>query len=106
MKARGFRALQAVTLCRPWRRPLFGRTPPFTETGLSGITVWTDDVYEVGALLNLDVLSPGAPNLSLTARVAMAERQPEGAPAVFLLGLVILRFREGAWEALEPLLAP
>lgn len=99
-----FRALLAPTLSRPWRRPLFGRPPPQLETVWSGVTVWADDAYDVGAMLSIDVLCKGGEALCFTARVAWVKPQPADAPALFQLGLEILRFEDGSWERLEPLL--
>ena len=96
----GFRELRAATLCRPWRRPLFGDSPWLQPT--VNVYVWTDDDYAPGDELSVDVFPGDGRTVEFLARVEWVD--VPGTPAAFRVGLKLAAKVAGQLEEIVPLL--
>jgi hypothetical protein len=95
---RKFHRARAAILVRP-AGPLARVAPRLVQDiSQGGLRAYTDDPHKVGARLELDLVFPDAGTATCLAEVVWAERQPEGAPARFEMGL---RFVEVEPEDLE-----
>ena len=80
------------------KAPIFFQTPrirdeqrPVLDVSLGGLRVYSDDPFEVGERLQLELLlPPNGQEVSALARVAWIKRLPDDAPAVFDVGFELL----------------
>ncbi len=74
------------------------------DLSLGGIRIYSDDAFEIGARIQLELLVPGEP-IPFHARVVWIEALPGGAPARYDVGLEFLELSDGAKVQLTSLLA-
>lgn len=80
------------------KAPIFFQTPrlrqeqrPVLDVSLGGLRVFSDDPFEVGERLQLELLlPPNGQEVSALARVAWIKRLPDDAPALFDVGFELL----------------
>lgn len=78
--------------------PIYFQTPrirdeqrPVLDVSLGGLRVFSDDPFEVGERIQLELLlPPNGREVSALTRVAWVKRLPEGSPAVYDIGFELL----------------
>ncbi len=78
--------------------PIYFQTPrlkdeqrPVLDISLGGLRVFSDDPFEVGERIQLELLlPPDGFEVSALTRVAWVKRLPEGSPAVYDIGFELL----------------
>lgn len=96
----GYRQLNAASMCRPHRAPWFGKTKWLVPT--HPVMVWTDDAYDVGDELSVDVFPGDGTTLEFLGRVEWVHET--GTPAAFRVGLRLSSKSESQRDRLEGLL--
>ena len=80
------------------KAPIFFQTPrirdeqrPVLDVSLGGLRVYSDDPFEVGERIQLELLlPPDGVEVSALTRVAWVRRLPEGSPAIYDVGFELL----------------
>src|SRR5512143_2296630 len=75
------------------------------DVSLGGIRIYSDDVFEIGTRIELELLAAGDETIEFNARVVWVDVLPAGAPALYDVGLEFLELSDGAKRHLEALLA-
>jgi hypothetical protein len=77
--------------------PVFFRSPrlrafrsPVQDISLGGLRVYSDEGFEVGEQLTIELFLPDQSSVSCLVRVAWQRELPEGAPAVYDVGLQLM----------------
>jgi len=74
------------------------------DVSFGGIRMYSDDPFEVGTRIELELLVPGEA-IEFHARVVWIESLPAGGPALYDVGLEFLELSDGAKQHLGALLA-
>ena len=93
-------------MCRPAGSDLFHHKRNAQDISLGGIRVYSDEDYEVGSQLDLDVLIPSQPPVRCWATVVWRTELAFGAPAKFEVGLMFTDMLPSDIQRLAGVLVP
>lgn len=102
---RQFPRVAAPMYCRPARRRLLRRRQ-VVDVGLGGMRVYSDDPYDIGDKLEIDLLSAeGDEFVTCLTEVVWLREIPGGIPARYDVGLRFLEIPAAARAMIEDLVA-
>ncbi len=100
---RRFPRLKAPVFCRSARFRTARR--PVVDIGLGGLRVFSDETFEPGERLDVELFLPNAVTLRALMKVAWVAAQPSGAPASFDVGMELLDIKgDGDLDELDAVL--
>jgi hypothetical protein len=106
IERRKYRRIQAQLYCRPAGVSLLARHHEAIDISLGGVRIYSDEKYEHGSLLKMELFADGVPSVSYTAEVVWIESLPKGSPALYDIGLRFVDLRPEALKLLDGLLGP
>jgi hypothetical protein len=103
---RQYRRIQAQLYCRPAGVPLLARHREAIDVSLGGVRIYSDEKYERGSLLKMELFAQEGESLTYTAEVVWIEALPSGSPAHYDVGLRFVDLRPEGLALLNGLLGP
>lgn len=100
---RGYPRIQAPVYCRP--APLLAPVAS-VDIGLGGVRVYSDEQFEVGSRMEIELFLREEPSLIFTVQVVWINPLPGGAPARYDVGLQFLDVPQQGLHRLRDALEP
>ena len=75
-----------------------------SDLSLGGVRIYCDEWLDVGGRLELEFFLPDGSTVEARAKVAWIKEMPEGAEAVYDVGMEFVELSEGAKEKLKAVL--
>jgi hypothetical protein len=100
---RKYRRIPAPVHCRPAGEEFFAQRLEPVDISFGGLRTYSDQEYQVGAFLRLDIFFSGVAPVTLSAEVMWIKVLGPGAPARFDVGLAFVDLRPDALNVLRRL---
>jgi PilZ domain len=102
---RKYPRIRAPIYCRPAGEDFFAQNLEPVDISFGGLRTYSDEEYQVGAFVRLDLFLSGGAPVTVSAEVMWIKTLGRGAPARFDVGLAFVDLRPDALDVLRRLLS-